>query len=147
MLWQVFVLQPCHQMYLWELLNSKRRNPMQKPFSQHICPWQEGRELISCRNLKRMQFMNCLVSKGKVVPEHPMMKLGKGGTAQLICNSALGEGERSALHPGCFSAGERASGTYQMRGRVGRASLAPLERRQIPCSTQELNHSFSDAQP
>jgi len=31
-----------------------------------------------------------------------------------------------------------------MRGRVGRARLGPLERRQIPCSTQELNHSFSD---
>jgi len=24
-----------------------------------------------------MQFMNCLVSKGKVVPLHPMMKLGR----------------------------------------------------------------------
>jgi hypothetical protein len=54
---------------------------MQKPFLQHVCPWQEGGELISCRNLKKMEFMNCLVSKGKVVPVHPMMKLRKGGIA------------------------------------------------------------------
>jgi hypothetical protein len=49
--------------------------------------------------------MNCLVSKGKVVAVHPMMKLWMGGIARLICNSALGEGERSAIHPGCLSAG------------------------------------------
>jgi hypothetical protein len=75
--------------------------------------------------LKTMQFMNCLVSKGKVVPVHHMMKLGEGGIARFICNSALGEGERSAVHLVCFSSGERASGTYHMRSRVGRASLDP----------------------
>jgi len=53
---------------------------------------------------------------------------------QALLTSALDGGEWSASHPGCFTPGERTSGTHWIRGWVGlRVSLDTVMKSKYPC--------------